>query len=408
MGYKKDAFSGIAWIGGAQGFTRGLALLKNILAARLLAPRDFGQFGAVLLVTSLFEIVTTFGLRPIIIQERKASDKLLSTAWTISIIRGVLIAFLVLITSSLMATFFNDFSLISLFIVIATAPVIKGFINPGVILLEKELKFSKIGVLNGSVSLMEFVTTVGAALVFRNVWALLFGFLMAALFEMILSYIISSYRPRLRIDFNELGSILKRGKWLVSSSIFNYSATQGDDILVGRLLGLQNLGFYQLAYKLANLPLTEISGVLSQVTLPIYAKISDDTKRLKRAFLNTTFYSTLLGTLMAVSLIIFANPLVRILLGEKWLPIVSPLRILAVFGVLRSLIENTRPLFFSKGDFKTIALFDAARTAILALIIFPLMRMYQINGAALAILVSLVIVFPWLIIQTKRIFETQS
>ena len=49
MGYKKDVFSGITWIGGARGIDRGLALLKNILAARLLAPRDFGQFGALLL-----------------------------------------------------------------------------------------------------------------------------------------------------------------------------------------------------------------------------------------------------------------------------------------------------------------------------------------------------------------------
>jgi O-antigen/teichoic acid export membrane protein len=107
--------------------------------------------------------------------------------------------------------------------------------------------------------------------------------------------------------------------------------------------------------------------------------------------------------LLAVFLIIFAHPLVRVILGEKWLPMVSPLRILAVFGVLRSLLENARPIFFSKGDFKTIALLDAARTAVLALLIFPLISWYQTSGAALAVLISLVAIFPWLVIKVRKI-----
>ncbi len=402
MGYKRDAFSGIAWIGGARGINRGLALLKNILAARLLAPQDFGQFGALLLVTSLFEIATTFGVRPIIIQEKKTSHKFLSTAWTISIIRGGLIALAVLISSSFMASFFNDRSLVPLFAVIALVPFIKGFINPGIILLQKELDFSKMAILRGLITLIEFVTTVGAALIIRNVWALLLGFLMAALSETILSFIFSRYRPSLKFDLVKFRSIFNRGKWLTGSSIFNYSATQGDDLLVGRLLGLQNLGFYQLAYKLANLPLTEISDLLSQIVLPIYSKISGDTQRLRRAFLKTTFYSTGLASLLAIFLIIFAQPLVRVVLGERWLPIVPPLRILAIFGVLRSLAENAKPFFFSKGDFKTIAFFDAARTIILAILILPLINYYQISGAALAILISLGVAFPYLLIKIRK------
>lgn len=408
MGYKKDVFSGVAWIGGAQGLTRGLAFLKTVLAARLLTPRDFGQFGAILLVTTLFEIATTFGLQLIIVQQRKVSDEFLNTAWTISVIRGGLIALGVLATSSLMVNFFNDRSLLPLLALIALAPLIKGFINPGMALLQKELVFNKLGVLNGLVSLIEFTTTIVLSFLWRNVWALVIGFLMAAVAEMTLSFIFSSYRPRLRANLNEARAILRRSKWLVGSSIFNYSATQGDDLLVGRLLGLQNLGFYQLAYKLANLPLTEVSGILAQVTLPIYTRIGDDIKRLRRAFLKTAFYSTFLSIFMAIFLIIFAHPLVRIILGEKWLPIVSPLRILAVFGVFRSLIENIRPLFFSKGDFRSLAFFDAARTAFLAVLIFPLIGKYQLNGAAFAILVSMICVFPWLVIQTINLMRKEQ
>jgi O-antigen/teichoic acid export membrane protein len=405
MGYKKDVFSGVAWIGGAQAFTRGLTFLKTVLAARLLTPRDFGQFGAILLVTTLFEIATTFGLQLIIVQQRKVSDEFLSTAWTIAVIRGGLITLGVLATSSLMINFFNDRSLLPLLALVALAPLIKGFINPGMALLQKELVFNKLGVLNGLVSLIEFTTTVILSFLWRNVWALVIGFLMAAVAEMILSFIFSSYRPRLRVNWNEARLILRQSKWLVSSSIFNYSATQGDDLLVGRLLGLQNLGFYQLAYKLANLPLTEVSEILTQVTLPIYTKIGSDLKRLKRAFLKTAFYSTLLSLAMAVFLIIFAHPLVRIILGEKWLPLVSPLRILAVFSIFRSLIENMKPLFFSQGDFRSLAFFDAARTAFLAVLIFPLIGRYQVNGAALAILLSLIGVFPWLTVQTINLIR---
>ncbi len=271
------------------------------------------------------------------------------------------------------------------------------------IIFQKNLDFGKEGILKTSVSSVEFITTVGAALVIHSVWALILGFFIATLSEVILSFMISRFRPRIRLNLAELRSILAKGKWLVSSSIFNYAATQGDDIFVGRLLGLQSLGFYQLAFKIANLPLTEISSVLTQVTFPIYTKIGRDVKRLRRAFLQTTLSTAVLGGMIAIFLIIFADPLVRIVLGEKWIPMVAPLRILAVFGFFRSLMVNTRPLFLAKGDFKTVAFFDAARTVILALLLFPLINRYQVSGASLAILASLVIAFPWLILKARKI-----
>jgi len=106
MGFYKQAAKGVGWMGGLRVFSRGLTLLKTAILARLLVPVQFGVFGVVTLVISLFEILTETGINTILIQEDEDIKSFINTAWIISIFRGILISLLVFLSARPLAKFF--------------------------------------------------------------------------------------------------------------------------------------------------------------------------------------------------------------------------------------------------------------------------------------------------------------
>src|SRR4030042_3231124 len=98
-------------------------------------------------------------------------------------------------------------------------------------------------------------------------------------------YVISSYRPRLQLNRTQARELFRFGKWIAGTSILIFLIINGDDIFVGKLLGVVMLGFYQMAYKISNTPTTEITLVISQISFPAYSKLQDNLPKLKDAFL---------------------------------------------------------------------------------------------------------------------------
>src|SRR3990170_4262875 len=97
--YREMAFKGVSWMAALRGVNRGLGILRIGILARLLTPEQFGVFGIGLLVLGFLEITTETGINVFLIQERQQLDKYLNSAWVVSIIRGVLISILLIITA---------------------------------------------------------------------------------------------------------------------------------------------------------------------------------------------------------------------------------------------------------------------------------------------------------------------
>ncbi len=110
--------------------------------------------------------------------------------------------------------------------------------------------------------------------------------------------------------------------------------TQGDDILVGKLLGVSALGFYQLAYKLSNIPAIEIAHATSRVTFPAYSKLQDNLPRLREAYLRVLQLTAFLSFAIAGVILVLASDFTRIALGEKWMPMVPTVQALCIFGMI--------------------------------------------------------------------------
>lgn len=406
MGYTTVAVKGITWVGALRGSTRVLAIVRTAILARILAPRDFGLFGIVTLVLSLLEILTETGINIVLVQEKKDIEKYINSAWVVSILRGILIALLILVTAPLISSFFRSPQSQSLLFLISVVPFIRGFINPSIVKFQKELKFNMEFIYNFSNFLTFSAFSIIFVLVTQNVIGLIFGLIISALIETMVSHIIISPRPRLEFNTEYLSRVIHRGKWVTLSGILDYLFTELDDIIVGRFMNTVSLGIYQVAYKISTLPISEVTQVFGKVTFPIYVKISSQNiDSLKRAFFRTTLVISLIVLPFGAILFFFPREIVLIVLGEKWLSAAEVLRILAFFGVLKAISTIPFAIFLAVGKQKYVAYSNLIATMGLALTVIPLVSMYGLVGAAFSAILGTVVSLPVVIFFTLRIFK---
>jgi O-antigen/teichoic acid export membrane protein len=249
---------------------RALGFIRTIILARLLAPEDFGLLGIALLSISMLETFSKTGFDSALIQKKENVESYLDTAWTVSALRGILLFFILLFSAPLIARFFNTPAAAQVIRVIALFTLLAGLRNIGILFFQKELEFNKQFSYEFSATLVDLTVAITLAFILRNVWALVWGGLAASLVRLVLSYVLHPHRPRMRIDREGFQELFGFGKWVLTSGILVFLVTQGDDILVGKLLGVTALGLYQMAYTLSNLPATEVTHMISKVTFPAH------------------------------------------------------------------------------------------------------------------------------------------
>jgi len=382
--------SGI-WVVSLRITERILYLARLVILARILAPGDFGLLGIALLAMMTLENFSQTGFEAAIIQKKGDAKKYLNSVWTVGIIRGVVLFSVLYFIAPYVALFFEVPQAKTIIRVLGLSFLIKAFTNIGIIYFKKELEFSKQFTYQLSGTLADFIVAVSAALLLRNVWALVFGLIAGNTVRLITSYIVHPYRPRLSLDLGKVKELFGFGKWVLGSSLLVFLITQGDDVLVGKILGVTMLGFYQMAYKISNTPATEISLVISQVTFPAFSKLQGNLPGLREAYLKVLQLTAFLSFPLAGLIFVMAPEFTNIFLGEKWMPMVPAMQILVFAGLTRSVAASSGFLFYAIGKPKNDTRLQIIRLIVLVIFIYPFTVTWGITGASFAVLLSILI-----------------
>ncbi len=356
--------------------------------ARLLAPSDFGLFGIACLAINTLEAFTQTGFNAALVQKKEKIERYLDTVWTVSIIRKLILFLILFFSAPFAASFFDSPKAISIIRVIATTLLFSSVSNIGTIYFTKELDFRKQFVIRITKTIANIGIAIPLAFILRSTWALVWGMLAGSIVGCIMSYIIHPYRPRFHLEIAKAKELFTFGKWIFASIIIVFLLTQGDDILVGKLLGVTALGFYTMAYAISNLPATEITHAISEVTFPAYSKLQDNLPKLREAYLKILQLTAFISIPLAGGIFILASDFTKIFLGDKWMPIVPVIQVLVWCGVIRSLVGSMSPIFLSIGRPKIVTKLQAIQAVLLFILIYPLTVYGNILGVALAVLFS--------------------
>lgn len=367
---------------------RLLRLVRTVLLARLLAPNDFGLMGIAVITLSMIEAFTKTGINQALIQRKGKIDDYLSTAWTVGVLRGLILGGVLIAGAPLAARFFGSPEAVALIRVIGLIPIAHGLTNVGVVFFDKELQFRQRFLFRSLPAIVELAVSVALALWLRNVWALLLGRVIAQIVTMVASYVAHPYRPRFRLDKTRARELMRFGKWIWVSSILIYLMLNLDDIMVGRLLSPEDLGLYQMAFTISTLVTIEIAHVVNQVAFPAFSKIQSDPQALGRAYLETVQLVAFAALPMAAGLWFVGPVAVETLLGENWLGLLPAYGPLLIWGLVRSVTSSANALFASIGKPSVNAAMYAFVTVLLAIFIFPFTMSWGIAGAAWATVIA--------------------
>lgn len=377
------------WLIGTQATTRAFDFVRTIVLARILLPTDFGVFGIVLLVTSIVETFTETGFAHAIIQKKDDnSDEFLNTAWTATVIKALAVSLVLFVLSYFAVLFFGEPTAGPMIRVLSVYVIINGLANIKTVFLQKQMRFHKLFKYKVIGTIVQTIASIVLAIILRNAWAMVIGLILGAIANAIASYVIIPHTPRLTIVKEKIKYLWNYGKWLTGSSILSFLITDADDIFVGKLLGTETLGLYQVSYRISNLPSAELSRIVSGVAFPAYASIQDKIDKLQKAFGKVyeaiSFSSIFIGAAIAV----LAGSFTLLFLGENWVSIVPVIQLLVVSGVTRSFASATGSIFLATGRTKDMAAMQVIQIVIMYALIVPLTLNYGIVGTSLAVAFS--------------------
>lgn len=406
MGYTKQAMSGFSWQSILLLLTMAITTVKLMVLARLLEQADFGIFSLVALVLGLSEAVTQTGINVTIIQSKLSISYFLDTAWVIAIARGFIIAGLMTGVGLAMSIWYDEPPLFLWIMYASVVPIIKGFINPAIISYHRDLKFFKDSLYRLSLVVVESSAIILIALISPSVGSFILGMIIAAIYEVVLSFVLFKDRPRFTFIRSRAEHIFEHAKGLSISSALSFLADSLDTFLVGKLLGVAALGSYQNAYALTHKPTYGIAQALNHSTLPVFSQLNHNAQRLQRAYLRST--SALIGLLVVLSIpaIVAPEQLVRIIFGEKWIEVAPLLPWLIGAGGVHAVFTVSYTVLIALKKYRLLNLHRITVLVVFIPLVLFLTAEYGLVGAAAAVFLARLSTVPFLAVGLWKVFRS--
>ncbi len=335
--------AGAGWLYSYRWLDRLLDFVAIVVLARILSPDDFGLVAIAASVVTIVEGLSAFDVNKALIRTRDESRDLFDTAWTLSALRGIASALIMIVV----AQFVTDARIAAVLQALALSPLMSGLSNPRFVMFERDLVYSRVAFLTLGGKLVSVAVTLVIALIYRNYWSLVIGMLAGTLVTMILSYALKPYRPRLSLA--RFSDIFAFSGWLTLTSVVTTLSMETDKIIVGRLLGVADAGLYFMTQRVGVLPTRELVSPLQRILFPSFSELTGDLKRLRRAVCESINILGSLSLPAAFGFALVANDFVPLALGDQWIVIVPLLVILVPYLGLRATLSMTLPCVMALG-----------------------------------------------------------
>lgn len=401
MTLAQRTYSATRWTTASTLSRAALQLMQVAVLARFLSPADYGLMAMVAVVLSYAALFSDMGLSTAFVQRQQISHEERSSLYWLSVAVGAVLMLLVMAISPLAALFFREPQLVPLMLLVATNFLVIALGQQLRMDAEKSLNFRPVALIEIHASLVGFAMAVLTAWLDWGVYALVVAAMTSAWLTMILSWIVlaQGWRPALRLRWGEVRWFVQFGGNMVLNNVINHVNATIDLVLGGRMLRATQLGLYSVPRNLILQVQFMFNPIFTRVSFPLIASIQDDKVRVKQVYLKTMNMTASVNAPIYVAIAVFAPEIVWLLLGPNWTDVAPLMRVLALWGLLRSFGNTVGSLLFGLGHVKLAAKWNAG----LLLIVPPVVWFGSQWGAigmawALAGLMAALFVPAWAIL----------
>ncbi len=378
------------WVAVSYGGRQLATLLAMLVLVRLLEPEAFGLVALAWVFVTVLQQLEGAGMAAALIYRRERLEEASASAFLFSAAAGLVLFGVSFAAAPALARAFHTPELTEVVQVMAVLLVIRGFGTVPGALVERAIDFRLRARCELTGALVQAGVSIGLAAAGAGVWSLVFGQLAGTTVQTGLFWLLVRWRPQLRLaSLGELRELIRYGRFVGAANITNLANNTLDNVFIGRLLGAGSLGIYAVAFRIADFPNTVIGHVVGRVMFPVYAQLRDDVGRLRRAYLQNLGRTAFFALPVSAGLAVAAEPIVLGLLGSSWEQAITPLRILAVFGLVKTLFAPAGEVFKGIGKPHLGLVFSAAQGIVLVAALALLVPPHGLNGAAIAMLIAI-------------------
>lgn len=399
---KQQTVTGMAWSIFQRFGTMGISFISNIVLARLLSPDDYGCIGMLMIFIALSNTFIDGGFGSALIQKKRPTREDYSTIFYWNVALSVALYCVLFIGAPLVADFYNIVLLSRVLRVEGIILIINAFGIVQANQLRKQLQFKSIAKVTLIATVMSVVVAIVMAYMGYGIWSLVAQQIVSSLASTLLYWVYSPWRPSRVFSWASFKELFGFGSFMLLSSLINAFCNNLNGLLIGKFFNASSMGYFTQSKKLEDVFSSSIEAVVGQVTYPVLVEVKDKKEKLKGML--AQFNSLLLYVVAPLMLLLnlLATPIVVLLLGEKWLPAVPYLEILAFQGIAISIQNINYNAVASIGRSKTLFISTLVKRCFsVAALVFG-MRWGGVNGLLWGMVLSSYFICSYNLIMVHR------
>lgn len=374
-----------------------LRLASNLVLTRLLFPEAFGLMALVQVFLVGFATFSDIGITTSIITSPRGEEKkFLNTAWTLQVIRGVVLWVFACLIAYPLASLYDEPMLVPLLQVMGISLVVRGFFSTNGPTAGRNLAYGRLTILELISQLVGAIAMIAAAYVYQSVWSLVVGTLLGGLVHTVLSHkALPGIKNEFAWDWECFGEIFHFGKYLFFSTLAGFFVKQGDRAILGAYISLSLLGVYNIGMFLGTAPLLLGQRAFSSLIVPLYrmrppAESDSNRKNLRRA--RRMLIASLLA--MTAPLMFGGVALVDFLYDDRYTQAGAIVVLFAVATAPVLISEDYGNALLANQDSKNLLVLTVITSTIHILFLFIGIGIFGVVGAVIAPAVAALITYP--------------
>lgn len=313
---RRGSLISMASYGGSQLIRLG----SNLILTRLLFEEAFGIMALISSVLTGLHLFSDVGIGPSIVQHARGEDaRFQNTAFTIQVVRGVILWLVACALAIPIAEFYGEPELAWFLPVSALSALIGGFQSTRLWTQTRRMALGRIAVIDLFAPLGGILVMLALAYAWRNVWALVLGGVVGELLRVSMSHLVlEGTSNRFAWDRSALHELVSFGRWVFVSTVITFCATQSDRLIFGKLVSLDELGVYQIGLVMASMPVTALVHISGTVLFPAYSRVKNEGGDVAQSFLSTRWPLLLAGGWVLSGLVGGGGAAIELLYDERY------------------------------------------------------------------------------------------
>ena len=327
---KINFFSNFVWRFAERCGAQLVSFIVSIVLARILAPEDYGTIALVTVFTAILQVFVDSGLGTALIQKKDADDLDFSSVFYFNFVVCLILYAGIFLAAPYIATFYDDVTLTPVIRVLSLTIVISGVKGIQQAYVSRNMLFKRFFFSTIGGTIFSAFLGIGMAYAGFGVWALVAQQLSNTTIDALILWITVKWRPKKMFSWKRLKALLSFGWKLLVSALLDTAYNNLRNLIIGKMYSSADLAFYNQGDKFPKVIVTNINTSIDSVLLPTMSNAQDDRERVKQMTRRAIKTSTYVMAPLMMGLAFCAEPIVRIVLTDKWLPCVQYLRIFCI------------------------------------------------------------------------------